>query len=167
MKTVYIPGYQGEIFKTDQGTLLLFMGDEKWIGVWPGMSWDTFYDQYYPKYTQMSSQRNIPTIWIGRFINYCRPAIIIGRYREYNYLIQHSRYEEAKRLIIKPQCNNVSKYKHCSFECWYSLEQQILSDDIKYNLYHGQDPSASYNKFLRFEAVFKPLKNKWVRYREK
>ena len=154
MKKVYMPEYQGEVFKTDQGTLLLFMCDaERWVGLWPGMSWDTFYDKYYPQYTSLPSYRfKAPVIWIGPYVNYCRRAVIGGQNGEYGWLVRNKRYEEADRLVLKPQCDKVTKYRHCSFECWYALEKQLL---------------LGTPVFLQFEAVFKPFKNRWMPFRQK
>lgn len=170
MKNIYMPGYQGRIFRTDRShTLLLFMGGaDKWLGPWPTTSWDTFYDRYAPQYMELSEYRTkLPTIFLGPAIDFCRAAIIGGHYGEFNYFVSTNQYDEAEKLILKPQCDRVTQYKHCSFDCWYLSERQFITDDIKYAVHFREDATKHQQRLRRFEMVFKLLNNRWGPYRQK
>lgn len=169
MRNVLLPGYRGEVYRTNQGTLLLFMcGAERWAGPWPGMTWDTLYDKYVPLYTQLPSNRGkVPSIWIGPPNNYCRTAIIGGQYKEYLNLVLNNRYEEAQSLIVAPQCNNISEFKCCSFECWFQSELQAIINNINYAVYFDRDCTEDRKKLAKFREAFKPFKNRWSQYRQK
>ena len=143
-----------ETHRTSNGTILLFIGGaDRWAGPWPGMSWDILYDKYITKYKILSEYRSkVPTIIIGPKTDYCRPIILKSDQDEYFSLILERSFREAEKLILKPQCDNVTQYQHCSFECWYLLEKQFLIQE---------------NKPLRlFEAAFKSLSNRWDQYRD-
>ena len=143
-----------ETHRTSNGTILLFIGGaDRWDGPWPGMSWGILYDKYIPKYKLLSEYRSkVPTIIIGPKTDYCRPIILKSDQDEYFSLILERNFREAEKLILRPQCDNVTQYQHCSFECWYLLEKQFLIQE---------------NKPLRsFEATFKSICNRWDQYRD-
>lgn len=140
------------IHRTPNQTILLFIdGADKWTGPWPGMSWDTLYDKYIPKYKSLSEYRTkVPTIIIGPKTDYCRPIILKSNQHEYFNLILERRFRDAREHIAKEQCDNLTEYQHCSFECWYLSEKQLLINE---------------NRPLKlFELTFKSLCNRWDQY---
>ena len=161
--------YTGKTYKTAKGTVLLFIdGAERWLGPWPGMSWDILYDEYIPKYISLPEYSSkSPSVFIGPDRDYCRETIVDGDYNEYIKLIISRRYNEAKKLLVKEQCNNITNYEFCSFECWYLSEKQALLHSDKYAKYHRLDSRTQYNKLRHFENVFRPIKNRWEQYRHK
>ena len=169
MRMQYIPGYNGKVFRTNQGTLLLFMGGaEKWLGPWPNLTWDILYDNYAPRYMELTANfTKMPLIWIGPHTKFCRGPIIGGRYGEFQYLVSTDQYGAAKKLIIKPRCNNITNFKCCSFDCWYLSEQQAITNDIKYAVHHGQNHTVYMEKLRHFRQAFSFLRNRWTKYRQK
>lgn len=159
MEIVHRPEYKGEVYRTPRGTLLLFMGGaDRWLGPWPGMSWDILYDRYGPIYLNLLQTR-YPSIWIGPLVDYCRPSIVT-RPKEYSNLVRQFKFDAAHKLVIKPRCNNVTQYQRCSFECWYLAERQLLVGRI----IDGTEPRESLD---RFEQAFGPFKSEWTKYRKR
>lgn len=167
MKYFEAPQFKGRTFRTDGGIILLFMGGaEQWVGPWPDMTWDTLYDTYVAKYADMAKAKKIPVVWIGPQVDYCREPIVGGSYGEFNNLVIAGNIDEASKLLLRSRCENVTKHKHCSFECWYLSEKQSITNDIQYAI-HTQRNHASLTKKLReFEKVFKPLEDRWKDHRQ-
>lgn len=167
MKLFESPQFKGRTFRTDGGTILLFMGGaDKWVGPWPDMTWDTLYDTYVSKYIDISKAKSIPVIWIGPYVDYCREPIISGSHGEFNQLVMTGRIEEANKLLIKSRCENMTGYKHCSFECWYLSEKQSMTNDIRYLVHSGKSPSIPQKKLLIFEKTFKAIEDRWKKHRQ-
>lgn len=89
--------YGSNVFQTDGGYLLKFTsGAEQWQGVFPGCSWDQFYDtvmtnlnsRHY-KVLVLKERRSIPIIIAGSNIGSCQ------------------------------QCSVETEYEFCSVSCWF------------------------------------------------
>lgn len=94
--------YGGPIYQTEQMKFLLCFhaGSEFWLGVYPGCSFDHYYDdvmfQLGPDEIDqaiLEQRRTIPTmIYPFRELGKCQ----------------------------KPLCENETAYKYCSITCWYT-----------------------------------------------
>jgi hypothetical protein len=112
--------YGSNVFQTDGGYLLKFTsGAEQWQGVFPGCSWDEFYDTVMMglcsknlKTSVLKQRRAIPTLIVGSDVGSCW------------------------------QCRIDTEYKFCSVSCWffYTIEmtRQIIaeSDSLQKIDYH-------------------------------
>lgn len=99
--------YDGIIYQTDRMKILLcfYNGSEAWQGMYPGCSFDHYYDDIMPKLGPdcidpyiLNQRQTIPTM-IYPFKN-------IG-------------------ICQKPQCSNRVDYKYCSLMCWLTNSVDI------------------------------------------
>jgi hypothetical protein len=171
-------GYDGTIYETRKGLLVLFMGDvDRWKGPYPGKSWEEYIDSDMIKLRAPSPDAyKIPTFWIGPDTGYCRGPLIGGRAGEHHFLIMNSRYEEANKLVISPRCrHNLFDYKHCSKKCWYIAETITRLNEIRKLEGDVNDSGPEHAKMLRtahlelvrFKHLFGNTEDKWKNYREK
>lgn len=103
--------YGSKVFQTDGGFLLKFINDaDKWLGVFPGCSWDRFYDEVmislsYPCINKLVFKQRL-----------ARPTIIDG----------------SNNAGSCYKCGSSTDYKFCSVSCWFfhtiELERQIIAD---------------------------------------
>lgn len=89
--------YGSNVFQTDGGVLLMFTaGADKWAGVFPGCSWDHFYDNIM---VNLNCQYMVPLVFKQRF---SKPTII-----------------EGSTIGSCVKCSEPTDYKFCSVSCWF------------------------------------------------
>lgn len=91
--------FPGVLCQTDNGILLCFQKDSyKWQGVYPGYSWDAFYNDL-----------------VIMNIELITPAVMEKRLMEPLFIWP---FKDAG-ICQRPTCNEATSSKYCSVDCWY------------------------------------------------
>lgn len=104
--------YGSKIFQTDGGFLLKFTsGTEAWQGIFPGCSWDRFYDDIM---IDLNPTQHNPKALAQRFLI---PTLIVS-------------FKDVG-ICAKDECTNSTVYKFCSISCWFfdtiDMTRRIIS----------------------------------------
>lgn len=128
--------YDGALYQTNRGYLLNFHeGSDTWKGIFPGTSWDEYYDEILP----LLSNRPTAQAQVDRMTD---PTVI---------------------WPLKPvdtcqfdRCNNKVQNKYCSIECWYTtmLERTRRS---YLNAKNDRERLIKYNFLQRLEIIYGPI----------
>lgn len=123
--------YGPNVFQTETGALLKFTSDaEKWEGVFPGCSWDLFYDEVMPRLCgddvnilAVKERRIVPIVIQGRDVGKCR------------------------------RCSATTSFKFCSISCWF-FETVEMTRDIIANADHVDKVDRNARFIERMYAMF-------------
>lgn len=97
--------YGDNVFQTNEGAMLKFTnGAEHLLGIWPGCSWDRFYDE-------VMIELGYPHI----------NAMVLKQRRTVPVIISND---------ACPKCGNKGDYKFCSISCWFFYTIDIERDII-------------------------------------
>lgn len=91
--------YPGVTYQTDCGVLLSFQKDtQKWDGVYPGYSWDKFYEDL------LSMNTDLITPDVAKRYRTC--PLFIWPFKEVG-------------MCQRPVCDQSTESQYCSVDCWY------------------------------------------------
>lgn len=131
--------YPGITYQTDCGVLLNFQNDShKWEGIYPGMSWDDFYNEL---------------SWLN--IELLTPAVATKRMRYPLFMWPFKNMGTCQRW----RCNETTTFKFCSLDCWYfdtldtikgAIKSAPTIGDVEANVRFMERVMSKYGSLVKF-----------------